>query len=341
MIRDLFKPFDWSGTVPRRTYWLALFVAFSIAIGCLYLKDIGKAEAWILVTSLAVLQLLFWSVLVRRLHDMGRNGIWSLLFLVPLISAVALLWIGFAKSKPNHAEHWIKKPIHLVGQTLLMAVIAIGLSRAFWAPYWVPSGSMKPTLLIGDYFLVSLINETDTPQRGDLVIFRNPTNNTDFIDRLIGLPGDTVQIRNGHLHINSTAVGLESAGEFEEAMVRQGQWSHFPRCANGPVGHGAACIKSQFLETLPEGSEYHVLNIGNQTTDNTGVFQVPENHYFVMGDNRDNSNDSRTPQVTGGVGFVPRENLIGRVDLILFSSAGSSLLYVWTWRKDRFFKQVR
>jgi signal peptidase I len=293
------------------------------------------------LTTLAVLQLLFWSIVVRRLHDMGRNGLWSVLFLIPIVSAITLLWLGLAKSKPNKVIDWVKKPAHLIGQSLLVTVIALGLSRAFWAPFWIPSGSMKPTLLIGDYIIISLINEADTPQRGDLVVFRHPTNNTDFVDRLIGLPGDTIQIQNGHLHINGTAVGLESAGDFEETMFRQGPWSRFPRCANGPVGHGADCLKPQFLETLPEGSQYHILSIGNQASDHTGVFRVPNNHYFVMGDNRDNSIDSRIPQVTDGVGFVPKANLIGRVDLIVFSSAGQSLLHFWAWRKERFFQWVR
>ncbi|WP_238705091.1 signal peptidase I [Parasedimentitalea marina] len=234
----------------------------------------------------------------------------------------------------------MKKPIHLIGQSLLIAVIALGLSRAFWAPYWIPFGSMKPTLLVGDFIIVSLINEADSLQRGDVVIFRHPTNNMEFIKRLIGLPGDTVQVQNGHLHINGTAVGIENAGEFEEPMIRQRPLSHFPRCANGSVGRGAVCLKSQFIETLPDGSQHRILDITNQRVDHTGLFRVPENHYFVMGDNRDNSTDSRIPQPAGGIGFVPKANLVGRVDLVLFSSAGSSLAQFWTWRKDRFFMWV-
>lgn len=85
---------------------------------------------------------------------------------------------------------------------------------------------------------------------------------------------------------------------------------------------------------------YDVLNIGNQASDNTGIYTVPEGHYFFMGDNRDNSSDSRLPQSAGGVGYVPYENLIGRADRIMFSSAGRSMLFFWTWRSDRFFKAV-
>jgi signal peptidase I len=106
------------------------------------------------------------------------------------------------------------------------------------------------------------------------------------------------------------------------------------------VGEGAVCKKSRQIETLPGGSQHVVLNIGNQGMDHTGVYQVPDGHYFFMGDNRDNSSDSRLPQSAGGVGFVPFENLIGRADRIMFSSAGRSMLFFWTWRGDRFFKGI-
>lgn len=99
-------------------------------------------------------------------------------------------------------------------------------------------------------------------------------------------------------------------------------------------------MKSRRIETLPNGVSHPTLNIGNQGSDNTGIYTVPEGHYFFMGDNRDNSTDSRVPQVARGVGFVPYENLIGRADRIMFSSAGRSMFAFWTWRSDRFFKGI-
>ena len=118
------------------------------------------------------------------------------------------------------------------------------------------------------------------------------------------------------------------------------RFTTFSGCENGPVGEGGLCIKSRQIETLPNGVSHAILNIGNQQSDNTGVYTVPEGHYFFMGDNRDNSADSHLAQQVGGVGFVPYENLIGRADRIVFSSAGSSMLFFWTWRSDRFFKGV-
>jgi signal peptidase I len=121
----------------------------------------------------------------------------------------------------------------------------------------------------------------------------------------------------------------------------QGPMGNLPRCENGPVGEGGICQKSRYSETLPDGPTHSILNIDeNGFGDNTDVFTVPPGHFFFMGDNRDNSQDSRYGQAVGGVGFVPEANLIGRADRIMFSSAGRSMLYFWTWRSDRFFKAV-
>ncbi|KIC12462.1 signal peptidase [Leisingera sp. ANG-M1] len=263
-------------------------------------------------------------------------------------------------------------------KTIVYALLIAGIFRTlFFQPFWIPSGSMKETLLIGDFLFVNKmaygysyascpsvripavglnIDAKDIcgfldgdnsrllgsePERGDVVVFRHPVNGNDFIKRLVGLPGDKIQMKNGVLFINGEAVKREDAGQFEEVMERQGPQGSFPRCENAPVGQGAVCKKSRVKETLPGGNEHIVLNITNQGMDHTGVYQVPDGHFFFMGDNRDNSSDSRLPQSAGGVGFVPFENLIGRADRIMFSSAGRSMLYFWTWRGDRFFKGIQ
>jgi signal peptidase I len=179
-----------------------------------------------------------------------------------------------------------------------------------------------------------------SPERGDVVVFRHPVSGRDYIKRLVGMPGDRVQVRDGILHLNGEAVATQDAGEFREVMAPQGPQRLTPRCENGPVGQGGICIKSRSIETFPDGRKHVVLNIGDQGSDHTPVYVVPEGHYFFMGDNRDNSADSRLPQAAGGVGFVPFENLIGRADRVMFSSAGKSMLFFWTWRSDRFFKAI-
>ena len=252
-------------------------------------------------------------------------------------------------------------------KTIVYALlIAMVFRTLFFQPFWIPSGSMKDTLLVGDFLFVNKMAYGYSryscpmgicpisgrilggePQRGDVVVFRHPVNGQDFIKRLIGLPGDTVQVKNGILFLNGQEVPQEPDGIFEEPFQPQGPLGQYPRCENGPVGEGGACKSSRFIETLPpterypDGRKHHVLNIDeNGFADNTDVFTVPPGHFFFMGDNRDNSQDSRFPQSVGGVGFVPAENLIGRADRVIFSSAGRSMLFFWTWRPDRFFKAV-
>jgi len=258
-------------------------------------------------------------------------------------------------------------------KTVVYALLIAGLFRTLlFQPFWIPSGSMKDTLLIGDFLFVNkfaygysyascpsippvgidakkicgFLDGDNTrvfgsePERGDVVVFRHPVTGSDFIKRVIGLPGDKVQMKNGVVHLNGEAVKLEHGGTFVETMAPQGPQGGLPRCENGAVGQGGQCEKTRLIETLPGGVSHAILNIENSFVDNTGVYTVPAGHFFFIGDNRDNSTDSRVPQSRGGVGFVPFENLIGRADRVMFSSAGRSMFAFWTWRSDRFFKAI-
>jgi signal peptidase I len=200
--------------------------------------------------------------------------------------------------------------------------IAMVVRIVFFQPFNIPSGSMKSTLLVGDYLFVSKLSYgysrysfpwgiipfkgrifAAEPKRGDVAVFKLPRDNsTDYIKRVIGLPGDHIEVRDGIVYINSQAAPQVLAGEY--------------------VGPEESRPKPRYEETLPTGVKHYVLHWERPTeVDNTKPFDVPAGHYFMMGDNRDNSLDSRVPPWQGGVGFVPEENLIGRADIIFFSAA--------------------
>ena len=234
--------------------------------------------------------------------------------------------------------------IKIVLQAFVLALI---IRNFFYQPFNIPSGSMKSTLLVGDYLFVSKLSYgysrysfpfglnlfsgrvfAGEPKRGDIIVFKQPLDNsTDYIKRLIGLPGDTIQMRAGVLYINGKAVPKRRVADFVYRN-RFGSVIRVPR----------------YEETLPEGRKYFVLDEEpNGGLDSTIEFKVPPGKYFMMGDNRDDSQDSRKMDV---VGFVPYENLVGRAEIIFFSAdESSSLLEPWRWpftiRWGRIFQMVR
>jgi len=221
--------------------------------------------------------------------------------------------------------------ISVVVQALLLALV---IRTLLFQPFSIPSGSMRPTLLEGDYLFVTkwaygysryslpfsppLFSGRiwgGEPERGDVVVFKYPPDTSlDYIKRVIGLPGDRIQMRDGQLFINDTAVPREKVGQIDNPDITE---------MARPV--------DVYRETLPNGVSYETLDLSpNSIGDNTREFVVPEGHYFMMGDNRDNSADSRF-----SVGFVPAENLVGRANVIFFSIAGSaSPLEIWRWPSE-------
>ncbi|MBB4289219.1 signal peptidase I [Rhizobium leguminosarum] len=241
------------------------------------------------------------------------------------------------EAKPNALWENIK----VIIQALILAMV---IRTVLFQPFTIPSGSMMPTLLVGDYIFVnkfaygyskySLPFSPDIfsgrlfgadPKRGDIVVFRFPPNpEVDYIKRCIGLPGDHIQVTDGVLYVNGKPVPKVADGTFtSDYKLDPG--------ADVPV----------FRETLDNGKTYDTLDQSPVSRgDNTREFIVPEGHYFMMGDNRDNSLDSRFD-----VGFVPAENLVGRASVIFFSLGNdTSFREIWKWptnmRWDRLFKVV-
>jgi signal peptidase I len=238
-----------------------------------------------------------------------------------------------------------------LGETVRVVVhaliIALVIRTFLFQPFNIPSGSMKETLLVGDYLFVSKYSYGyskfsfpfspplfggrilgSQPDRGDVVVFRLPRDDsTDYIKRVIGLPGDRIRMIDGLLHINGQPVKRERISDYIETEETE-----------------RATRVKRWRETLPNGVTYTTLDlIDNGFYDNTQEYTVPSGQYFMMGDNRDNSTDSR---VLSQVGYVPFENLIGRAQIIFFSVAeGERAWQVWRWpwavRWSRLFTIVR
>jgi signal peptidase I len=230
-------------------------------------------------------------------------------------------------------------------------LIALIVRTLLFQPFNIPSGSMIPTLDIGDFLFVSkyaygyskhslpfsppLFSGRiffSPPKRGDVVVFKLPRDGqTDYIKRVIGLPGDTIQLKHARLYINGTIVPRELIAPLKEEDL-------FGHVRDVPT----------YKEILPGGVSHTIIQIegDNGFYDNTGVYTVPANNYFMMGDNRDNSTDSRVPPDEGGVGYVPAVDLVGRAELIFFSvrnDAPAWAFWEWPWtvRWNRLFKSVR
>ena len=331
---------DWSGRTNRRRYIYLFLVSVLLVLAITPELALIKNEAfrtWIVV-AFGAFNIVLTGYTVRRLHDMGRNGWWAVLTFVPILGIIVVFWLIFAKSSEKDykaSPRWLTK----LGVLSVCLFAALYASRIFWAPYWIPSGSMKPTLLVGD-FLISK-RSSGLPDRGDIIVFYHPVNGQEFVKRVIGLPGETVQLVDSTLYINDVAIRRSEIGTFTEISERQGKLGLLPRCSNSPVRSGDVCEKQRFIEHLPDGVSHSVLDINQNVFYNSHRYTVPENHVFVLGDNRDNSTDSRVPTSAGGVGMVPVENINGKLRFLVFSYKGTSALQVRTWRPDRYLMWIK
>jgi len=177
----------------------------------------------------------------------------------------------------------------------------------------VVSGNMLPTLEVGDCVL-GVVHFGRDPieglEHGQQVIYRKPVDGILYIKRIIAMEEDTIQLQDGVVWLNGAEVPQRDAGTHEDIKEPKGPSKSIPRCANAPVAMGGICLKDRFTETLPNGTSYDVLNIGQTSLDDTKLMTVPDGHVFLMGDNRDNSLDSRIPQEALGLGFASAADIV-------------------------------
>lgn len=333
MVSELFKLFNWGGTAPRAAFVVAILLFTLAAFGLpSALANLGL-PVWVGIATVAALNLLVFSVVVRRFHDIGRSGAWAVLWVIPVVNFAMALWLALAPSAAQSEQVWPKRRRHHIGQAMLCLLVVLGLSRAFWTPYTIPSGSMKPALIPGDFVIATHVSDRNQPARGDIVVFRHPSNQLPYIARVIGLPGEEIQLTDGQVVLNGQVASYVDLPPFTETMPTPSP-SPRPRC-KPPVAGGALCHKDQRLETLPDGTEITVLDISQTLRDNTDMYRIPEGHYFVLGDNRDNVIDSRISRSTGGIGFVGQHQLIGHARWVLFSGQIAADFTTFDWRWDR------
>jgi signal peptidase I len=303
--------------VPRRPWLAALLSFLAPGVGQLYNGDprrgwslfalfVGLEMTEALIIPHAALIVVFAGFLLITLSELALKIATAIqaFRLARRIGATQITWY-------QHA--WI--------YVLLVLLISVAGAAAAAAPgyriqsFYIPSDAMKPTILVGDYLNVDKsYYRSYSAKRGDVVVFKQPTDNsTDYIKRVIGLPGDRIQMKNGVLYINDRPCPRKRIVDYLYLE-----------------GNGAVIPLAQYIETLPNGVKHRIIKMGdNGPLDNTQVYDVPPGKYFMMGDNRDNSQDSR---ILSAVGYVPAGNLIGRAEFIFFSTDGSARLSeFWAW----------
>jgi signal peptidase I len=252
---------------------------------------------------------------------------------------------------------------HELWQLFLLVLAVLAVHSFVAKPFYIPSGSMLPTLHIGDRLIVSKFPYGYSylspsiellppipgrlfgrlPERGDIAVIKSPRDHVDFIKRVIGLPGDTVQMKNGALWLNGVPVERTRVADTEIPVSPNSDCLTIidVRFRTTNAAGDLVCRYPTYRETMPGGRSYLTLDLGDMPQDNTPPAIVPEGHIFLMGDNRDNSQDSRFDVSRDGLGMLPLENLVGRAEFITFSLDGSSGWNPLTWfsalRSDRYF----
>jgi signal peptidase I len=333
--------FSFEGRISRRRYWEYSLLAnagllaaiFTISILFFQVSDsvrkggLPQTNAPILFigVTLSLYAITVWiglALQIKRLHDRGRTGWFSLLNVIPVIGPALLTidtYFRFGDMKANRfgpaprpclRSTGLEAGLILSGIGVLLA-LAIAGRTLIMEPFNIPSGSGEPVIVNGDYLSVSrYAYRLHEPARGDIAVFIDPHSGEDYIKRIVGLPGDTVQVNHGIVSINGQTAERTRIADYHERVW----YENYQRDQDN--------VRYRYIETLPGGQSHEILGgpvkfpEDSLPQDNTGRFTVPPGRFFAMGDNRDNSNDSRL-----GLGYVPLTNLVGRAEFCYFSRA--------------------
>lgn len=252
-----------------------------------------------------------------------------------------------------------------IRQWIILILIVLGIHSFVAKPFYIPSESMMATLLVGDRLIVSKYPYGYSylspsvpvlpkmkgrlfghmPERGDIIVVKSPSDGADWIKRTIGLPGDTIELRQGQLYINNVPVKRVRQPDTELAVTPNTDCLYAPMFRATSAAGKPVCRFPTYRETLPNGRTYDTLDMALTELDDFGPVVVPPDTLFLMGDNRDNSRDSRVPVELGGLGMVPWENIVGRAEFTTFSLDGSQSFNPLSWwgalRGDRAFRSLR
>lgn len=319
---------------------LALVLGSLWALGRLgpgWIEGWGRGHEALTAIPLAALLVPATGHAMRRLNDAGRPGWWAWALALPWLRWAFLAWLLVAPSSQRRRRTNSRWRILGLGAA---GVAALGLAGSLlWTTAPVAGQGMKPALLPGDLVLVR--RAPVRPERGDVLALRMEGEPVPRFGRVVALGGERVAVEGGAPMIDGTRATWAEDGVFAEVFGRQGPEGVMPVCGNGTVGLGALCETRRFLETLPDGTTYVVLDAGRRPLDAAGEVQVPRGRIYVLGDHRDAVRDSRLSPAVEGMGFVDEAQVIGRVDLVVASSEGAPWWDPRGWRPGRVLEVVR